>query len=525
MAQDWASDVRKYVPDADDGIIAGIVRYCGIALQKRDSSLVSFSDAKETDRVRNNFLKKKLALTQADDVLDAAIAAVGARMKEDRSKNRVTVYYLLAEHFDMLQLFQKKGSAKLAPVVEAIEADDADSTTEGVASLASLGSGAKKKAKAMVDTGIDKGSEVVAGAGKKASKAGAAVVGAAGAAVAGVAGAAGKVANLAGDTLSGAADTASKAGSAVAGAAGVAASGAADVAGKAGAVVAGAAGAAVSGVTDVAGKAAGMAGDAMSGAADLAGKAADVAGDAISDVADAAGKAGVAVAGAAGAAVAGAAGAASLVGDKLSSAASGAMHGLKGDDDNGKGGGSLRWLWWLLLLAVLALLIWWLFCRSSGGAAGAGAEASASAMATTETGGSAIPAGAVALASAPAEGSVAIPTGDGVTVESRDGKPVVKVYFSSGKVTVPASLALAATGVKDYLASHAGAALEVSGYADPSGNAQANAAISKQRAEAVKAALVAAGIADTQVALVKPESVTDAAVPAAAARRVEVLVK
>jgi hypothetical protein len=64
MSTDWAADVRKYAPNADDKAIAGIVRYCGIALQKRDSSLMSFGDKEEVARVRSNFLKKKLGLTQ-----------------------------------------------------------------------------------------------------------------------------------------------------------------------------------------------------------------------------------------------------------------------------------------------------------------------------------------------------------------------------------------------------------------------------------------------------------------------------
>jgi len=51
MAEDWAADVKKYASNADDKAIAGIVRYCGIALQKRDSSLVSFSDKAEVARV------------------------------------------------------------------------------------------------------------------------------------------------------------------------------------------------------------------------------------------------------------------------------------------------------------------------------------------------------------------------------------------------------------------------------------------------------------------------------------------
>ncbi len=41
MAEDWAVDVKKYVPNADQKAIAGIVRYFGIAMQKRDSSLVA----------------------------------------------------------------------------------------------------------------------------------------------------------------------------------------------------------------------------------------------------------------------------------------------------------------------------------------------------------------------------------------------------------------------------------------------------------------------------------------------------
>jgi hypothetical protein len=105
MAEDWAADVKKYASNADDKAIAGIVRYCGIALQKRDSSLVSFSDKEEVARVRTNFLQKKLGLTQPDAELDQAIAAVAAKMKDDRTKNRVTVYYLLADHFGKLSMF------------------------------------------------------------------------------------------------------------------------------------------------------------------------------------------------------------------------------------------------------------------------------------------------------------------------------------------------------------------------------------------------------------------------------------
>ena len=105
MAEDWAADVGKYATNADPKAIAGIVRYCGIALQNRDSSLVSFSDKDEVERVRTRFLKGKLGLTNPDAELDQAIMAVGETMKADRTRNRVTVYYLLADRFGKLSTF------------------------------------------------------------------------------------------------------------------------------------------------------------------------------------------------------------------------------------------------------------------------------------------------------------------------------------------------------------------------------------------------------------------------------------
>ena len=102
MAEDWAADVKKYASNADEKAIAGIVRYCGIALQKRDSSLVAFTDKEEVARVREHFLKKKLGLATPDAERDKAIMAIGDCMKGDHTKNRVTVYYLLAHHFGKL---------------------------------------------------------------------------------------------------------------------------------------------------------------------------------------------------------------------------------------------------------------------------------------------------------------------------------------------------------------------------------------------------------------------------------------
>lgn len=102
---DWTADVKAHAPGADEHAIAEIVKYLGIALRNRDSSLVSFTDKEELKRVRESFLKKKLGLTNSDAELDAAIAAVGEKLKGAKAKNRVTVYYLLAEHFGKIPAF------------------------------------------------------------------------------------------------------------------------------------------------------------------------------------------------------------------------------------------------------------------------------------------------------------------------------------------------------------------------------------------------------------------------------------
>lgn len=94
---DYKSDIQKYTATVDDGAVAGIVKFCGIALKSKDASMVSCSSKDELERVRESFLKRKLKLTASDADLDKAIQDVCAQLKADKTKHRVTFYYLLAE--------------------------------------------------------------------------------------------------------------------------------------------------------------------------------------------------------------------------------------------------------------------------------------------------------------------------------------------------------------------------------------------------------------------------------------------
>ena len=113
-AQKYLEDIKKYTSAVNEEAVAGIVRHCGIALRNRDFSLVAGTDPEELKRVRESWLKKKLALTESDADLDKAIHAVMEKMKGDRAKSRVTVYYILAEHFNKLDGLVKPAAAPKA---------------------------------------------------------------------------------------------------------------------------------------------------------------------------------------------------------------------------------------------------------------------------------------------------------------------------------------------------------------------------------------------------------------------------
>lgn len=103
---DWAADVKIYRPDADDAAIEGLLKTYRLVMSSQDSAYVAFSDKDEVETVKTNFLRKKLGLTESDAVLDAALDEVKETMKADRTKSRITVYYLLAEKFGKLGLFR-----------------------------------------------------------------------------------------------------------------------------------------------------------------------------------------------------------------------------------------------------------------------------------------------------------------------------------------------------------------------------------------------------------------------------------
>ncbi len=116
--------------------------------------------------------------------------------------------------------------------------------------------------------------------------------------------------------------------------------------------------------------------------------------------------------------------------------------------------------------------------------------------------------GTTAVTSAPA-------SADGASFKVDGG--VVKFYFASGKSELATGADAALADIAKGVA--AGKRAVVSGFHDSTGTAQANAEVARQRAEAVRDALKAAGVAADRIELKKPEPVT---AEGPEARRVEV---
>ncbi len=88
----------------DRDLLVAVAKACGPALYKADSEKVACSDKKELERVKKNFLIKKLELKDTPK-LDEAIAETCAAFGKSRNKFRAMFYYLLVKKFRKTKMF------------------------------------------------------------------------------------------------------------------------------------------------------------------------------------------------------------------------------------------------------------------------------------------------------------------------------------------------------------------------------------------------------------------------------------
>ena len=156
---------------------------------------------------------------------------------------------------------------------------------------------------------------------------------------------------------------------------------------------------------------------------------------------------------------------------------------------------------------------------ASAAAASAASEPAAAVLAAPES--QSISASVAASEPLAAAASTAVVAADAASAVVENG--VVKFYFATGKADLADN---AEEALKDVLAGvREGKKAVVSGYNDSTGNAAANEELSKNRALAVRNALLGFGVPESQIELRKPENTEAGQGNNAEARRVEVVLE
>lgn len=100
MVAKYAADLKDKVgqePDMD--LLTKVTIGLGPSIYNQDSSTVSGSSDAELQTVKNNFLIKKLGLSDGPELMEAINAVIEQYGKSNRTKYRAVVYYLLTKHF------------------------------------------------------------------------------------------------------------------------------------------------------------------------------------------------------------------------------------------------------------------------------------------------------------------------------------------------------------------------------------------------------------------------------------------
>jgi hypothetical protein len=100
LIQKYAADLKdKCGVNVNMDLLTKVTIGCGPSIYDADAATVAGSQQAELDTVKNNFLIKKLGLSDGA-ALDAGIDAVMEKYgRSNKSKYRAVVYYLLTVHF------------------------------------------------------------------------------------------------------------------------------------------------------------------------------------------------------------------------------------------------------------------------------------------------------------------------------------------------------------------------------------------------------------------------------------------
>ena len=100
LIQIYAGELRdKCGLSPDMELLTRVTIGLGPAIYNPDACTVAGTDPEELDRIRRNFLLRKLGLPDGPDLAEGLDHAIETYGRSNRAKHRAVIYYLLTKHF------------------------------------------------------------------------------------------------------------------------------------------------------------------------------------------------------------------------------------------------------------------------------------------------------------------------------------------------------------------------------------------------------------------------------------------
>lgn len=100
LIQKYADDLRnKCGMEPDMDLLTKVTIGCGPSIYDADASTVAATQEGELETVKNNFLIKKLGLSDGPELMEAINKVIDTYGRSERNKYRAVIYYMLVKHF------------------------------------------------------------------------------------------------------------------------------------------------------------------------------------------------------------------------------------------------------------------------------------------------------------------------------------------------------------------------------------------------------------------------------------------
>ncbi|GAB5474394.1 MAG: DUF2853 family protein [Maribacter sp.] len=100
LIEKYAADIKdKFGQTPDMDLLTKVTIGLGPSIYNLDASKVSGGDEKELETVKNNYLIKKLGMSDSSDLMDAIKSVLDKYGSSNKNKHRAVVYYMLCRHF------------------------------------------------------------------------------------------------------------------------------------------------------------------------------------------------------------------------------------------------------------------------------------------------------------------------------------------------------------------------------------------------------------------------------------------